>query len=280
MAGSIGKDINDFVQTVVAVPVSKMRCAVDIAGKLRLIPLNRKPTSTPSSRSSESSAFSLVDIPIAGATTLGSVQLVMGLQEGTDWDEYLRQQVGAGGTVKLDFRILGEQRVICPGRVQVKAKAAAAKNQAGLSEVVYTPAGGGDASWKIGDTVRRGSVIELDAAADNAGGNASAEHKAAVDLTVISHLLYGNAAGTNPKAYAKGTDREGASRDADTESLGPFAIRDQSVKWIYEGKALSYNDQFDEELGLCALEISQSRAVANREIIRSDDVNDGNPLHN
>ena len=178
-------NIQDFVQTVVAVPVSKMRCAVDINGRLRLIPLNRKPTSTPSSRASETVSFALADIPVAAETTLGNVQLVMGLQEGTDWDEYIRAQVANNGTVKLDFRIFGEKIVDCPGRVQVGQKAAVAKNQAGLSELVYTPSGGGDNSWVAGRTVKRGSVIELADNANNSSSDADAAQKKAVDLTVV-----------------------------------------------------------------------------------------------
>ena len=242
---------------VSAVNLDDMRCAVEVDNKWRLIPLARKPTATPASRNSETINFSLTDIAVAGEQTLGNLQLVFGLQAGTDWDDHLRAAAAASQSINLDFRILGGELFAntTGTTVQVKAKETGGQ-EVGLSEVLFAAAGQA-AVPQIGRHVKRGAVIEMTDAAK------------AIDLTVISHIYYASVnsegVGQSPKYYAKGVVNDSAAEAG-------FSIREQSIQWSYSGEMLSYNDQFDERLGLCAIEISQEGAVAERKLIRHADV--------
>ena len=181
----MAKGYTELPPEVSAAPLGSLRCAVRIDNVLRMIPLNRKPTSTPSSRSSETVNFALVDLPVAGQTTLGSVQLVMGLQAGTDWDEYFRQAAAEGSNVELDFRILGDKIFTSDNDAEFEVLAkAAAGHQKGLSEITFIAGASGDV-WRIGRDIKRGSVLELVATP-----GATDAAKTALDLTVVSHIYY------------------------------------------------------------------------------------------
>ena len=270
----MAKGYTELPVEVSVAPLDRVRCAVKIDGTLRLIPLNRKPTNTPSTRATETVNFALADLPVPGATTLGNVQLIYGLQAGTDYDDWFREKARNSGEVELDFRILGSELFkTAAGTVAISA-AKTTGHQAGLSEVTFA-AGTDKKVPVIGRDVRRGSVIEM------AVGPGAGPFPKSADLAVISHVYYKDGTTGELSTVNRGDGTGGVIGDAKlfckppdaaVNAIANYAIRDQSIKWTYTGVMSSYNDQFDEQLGLVAIEVAQEKAVADRELIRSDDV--------
>ena len=132
-----------------------------------------------------------------------------------------------------------------------------------------------------GNDFKVGSVIEYANNTPNSGVQEFGEG-GNPELIVISAILFKDNEGADPKAFIKGRSamtqwpNTGISGFAHADHI--LHARDQSVKWIAEGKVDNYEDSWGEAGALATLDVTLSSS-SDPEIIHSSEADAGNPIY-